>query len=228
MMDGKTGLTPYLGLWMFGLAFGLIEAAVVMYLRLISGVTGEDLFPVLQAMDETQKSVFSVERFREAATLILMLTPAFLFSNRNFERMLAYGIVFGTWDMSYYGFLWVFLGWPASLFSYDVLFLIPTLWVAPVFCPLLISVSLVVFGSAYFLSARRRVARNPSAPQWLIALLGGALVLLSFVNHADYYLAGGMPPRFSWLIFVSGYFLAALSGVHFLVQFVQQPKTRFF
>jgi hypothetical protein len=97
-----------------------------------------------------------------------------------------------------------------------------------VFCPALISVSLILFGSAYLWISRRRMARNPSALQWLIALLGGALVQLSFVDNADYYLAGGLPPKFSWLLFASGYFLAALAGVYFLVQFVQQPKTRFF
>lgn len=227
-MEGRAGLGRYLSLWLFGLAFGLIEAAVVIYLRQISGAVGQDPFPVLQALEETQQGAFQIERFREGATLILMLTPAFLFSNRIFERLLAFLIVFGLWDLSYYAFLRAFMGWPGTLFSYDVLFLIPTLWVAPVFCPILISASLIVFGSAYLLIARRRMSRNPNSLQWLIALLGGALVQLSFVNNADYYLAGGMPPRFSWLIFAAGYVLAALSGVYFLVQFMQQPKTRFF
>lgn len=227
-MEGRAGLGAYSSLWVFGLAFGLIEAAAVIYLRQAGGLGGKDLFPVMQAMNEAQQRLFSIERIREGATLVLMLAPAILFSNRTFERFLAYAIVFGVWDLSFYGFLWVLLGWPESLFTYDVLFLIPTLWVAPVFCPVLISAAMIVFGSAYLFIARRRMARNPSALQWLFALLGGALIQLSFVDNADYYLGGGVPPRFSWLLFASGYFVAALAGLYFLVQFVQQPKTRFF
>ena len=218
----------YLSLWVFSLAFGLIEAAVVIYLRHSIGVNGQDLFPLLQQNDEAVRWAFSIERVREVATLLVMLTPAILFSNRNFERFLAYVIVFGVWDLSYYAFLRIFLGWPETLFTYDVLFLVPTLWVAPVFCAVLISATLVVFGSAYLLIARRRAARNPSALQWLIVLLGGALVQLSFVDNAAYYLAGGVPPRFSWLSFASGYVLAAMAAGYFLVQFAQQPRTRFF
>lgn len=228
VMDGKPDLGSYLSLLVFGVAFGLIEAAVVRYLREIGGLGGSDIFPVLQSLGESHRKVLAIERLREGATLILMLTPAFLFSNGYFERLQAFAIVFGFWDLSYYGFLRGLSGWPESLFTFDVLFLIPTLWVSPVLCPLLISVSLVVFGSSYLLIARRRMARSPSMLQWLIALLGGVLVQLSFVNNADYYMSGGMPPRFSWLLFASGYFLAALAGLYFLVQFVQQPKTRFF
>jgi len=227
-MDGRAGLGPYLSLWLFGLAFGLVESAVVIYLRQAGGLGGGELFPVLQNMTEIQQRLFGIERIREGATLALMLAPAILFSDKLFERFLAFGIVFGVWDLAYYAFLYLLQNWPESLFTFDVLFLIPTLWVAPVLCPVLISASLIVFGSGYLLIARRRMARNPSALQWLIAVLGGALVQLSFVDNADYYLAGGMPPRFSWLLFASGYFLAALAGVYFLVQYVQQPKTRFF
>ena len=227
-METKAGLGGYLSLWVFGLTFGLIEAAVVVYLRQIGGYGPDQLFPVMQSLDPGLEHIFSIERLREGATLVLMAGPAYLFSNRLFERFLGYALVFGIWDLSYYGFLRVFAGWPPSLLSYDVLFLIPTLWVAPVLCPVLISVSLVVFTSAYLLIAQRRMERSPSVLQWLLALLGAALMQLSFVNNADYYLEGGMPPKFSWLIFAGGYGVAAAAALLFLIQFTQQPKTRFF
>ena len=227
-MESKAGYSAYLSLWVFGLSFGLTEAAVVVYLRQIGGQATGQLFPVLQHPLPAQELAFSIERLREGASLIVMAGPAFLFSGRIFERLLGYALVFGIWDLSYYGFLSLLADWPPSPFAYDVLFLIPTLWVAPVLCPILISSSLVVFVSAYLLIAQRRMARNPSLLQWLLALLGGALVQLSFINHADYYLNGGMPPRFSWLIFAAGYGLAALAAVLFLVQFTRQARTRFF
>ena len=227
-MESKAGLGAYLSLWVFGLAFGLMEAAVVVYLRHIGGFAPGQLFPLLQHLNPAQELAFFIERLREGASLIVMAGPAFLFSSRIFERLLGYALVFGIWDLSYYGFLWLLADWPPSLFTYDVLFLIPTLWVAPVLCPVLISFSLVVSVSAYLLIVRRRMPRNPSLLQSLLALLGGALVQLSFMDHADYYLNGGMPTRFSWLLFAGGYGLAALAAVLFLVQFTRQPRTRFF
>ena len=38
--------------------------------------------------------------------------------------------LFGVWDIFYYIWLKVFLHWPASLLTWDVLFLIPVPWVA--------------------------------------------------------------------------------------------------
>jgi hypothetical protein len=227
-MESKTGLGAYLNLWVFGLAFGLMEAAVVIYLRQIGGYAPGRVFPVLQNLNPHQELAFSIERLREGASLAVMVGPAFLFSNRSFERLLGFLLIFGVWDLSYYAWLRLLVDWPPSPLSYDVLFLIPTLWVAPVLCPILISVSLAAFVSAYFVIARRRMARNPSLLQWLLALLGGALVSLSFLNNAEYYLNGGMPPRFSWLIFAGGYGSAALAAVVFLAQFARQPRTRFF
>ena len=217
-----------MSLWVFGIAFGLIEASVAVYLRDILDIRSGQLFPLVQDPILVEHWAFRIEAYREAATLLLMLAPAYLFSKRSFERFLAYGIVFGLWDLAYYGFLWVYLDWPASLFVYDVLFLFPTLWVAPVVCPISIALLLVVFGTLYLLIGRRRLARSPSLSQALLAILGGALVIWSFVNNADYYMAGGLPPQFSWLVFGIGFFVAAISGGFFLGQFVQQSKTRFF
>ena len=32
--------------------------------------------------------------------------------------------IFGIWDISYYGALWLFEGWPSSVFDWDLLFLL--------------------------------------------------------------------------------------------------------
>jgi hypothetical protein len=227
-MGMRLGLGGYLNLWVFATAFGLMEAIVVVFLRQIAGTSGGNLFPVLQAPGPAQQLAFSLELLREAASLVVMLGPALLTSSRAFERLLAYALVFGVWDISYYVFLRVLIGWPDSLLTYDVLFLIPTLWVAPVICPVLISAALIASSTAYWLIAQRRAPRNPSVLQWLLAVLGGALVQLSFVDKADYYRAGGMPPNFSWLLFAGGFALAAVAAATFFVRFWNQPRTRFF
>ena len=226
-MEGRHVLGPYTGLWIFAVAFGLMEAVVVVYIREILDMQSGILFPFPQHPDLSRNWILQIEAYRELATLLAIVPPAYLFGNRLFERFLAFGIIFGLWDLSYYGFLWVILDWPPSLFTYDVLFLWPRMWVAPVICPVTISLSLVLFGTAYLLIARRRKPRNPGMVQMLMSIAGGGLVIWSFVIDADYYLAGGMPPRFSWIIFVSGFFIAAISGGYFLGQYIQQSKTRF-
>ena len=42
---------------------------------------------------------------------------------------------FGLWDILYYVWLWVMLGWPSSVLEFDVLFLIPLPWIGPVLAP---------------------------------------------------------------------------------------------
>jgi hypothetical protein len=220
-------IVAYFNLWLFGIAFGLIEAAVVVYLRTLFGQTGDSLFPLVAALQPQNAVVVRVELYRELATLVLMLVPAHFFARQAFTRFLGYLVVFGVWDLSYYVFLKAFLHWPPTLQTYDVLFMVPTVWVAPVVCPVLISIALIGFSTVYLYLIRIRMPRSPTALHWLLAILGGALVLYSFVNEADYYLQGGLPPRFSWAIFLVGFLLAAGSGFHFLIQYARQPKTRF-
>lgn len=226
-MSRTRPLVPVLNLLCFGIAFGLIEAAVVIYLRALFGMEGDSLFPLRSHQDERVRLIMEVELLREAATLVLMLAPAWLFDRRPFMRFLAYALIFGIWDLSYYAFLKLLLGWPASLFTYDVLFLLPTVWVAPVLCPVLISLALAGFaGVCFYLEAKDPVA-SPRTGHWLAGLAGGGLVLFSFMKEAAYYLEGGMPPRFPWLPFLAGFLLAATAAGHYLYRQVQPQRSRF-
>lgn len=208
-------------LWSFGIAFGLIEAAVVVYLRALLDHSGDSLFPLRRELTPAQTRAMGVELLREAATLVLMLAPAWLFHPRPFVRFLAYMLVFGVWDLAYYAFLQVFLGWPAGLLTYDILFLLPTVWVAPVLCPALIALTMVAFTSVWLHLAQTRPPLAPAWREWLLPLLGGALVLFSFMQHSGYYLEGGMPPRFGWPWFLAGYALAVAGGARFLLRFAR-------
>ena len=222
-MDATPRWSAVAWLWVFGVAFGLIEAAVVVYLRALLGQQGDALFPLATLLQPAQARAMGVELLREAATLALMLAPAMLFHPRPFLRFLAYVLVFGVWDLSYYAFLKVFLDWPASLFTYDLLFLLPTLWVAPVLAPVLIALALVAFGMAALWLAQRRAVREPTRLQLAVAALGGAVVLAAFMAEAEHYLAGGLPPRFSWPLYGLGYGLALAAGGHFLYHFARAP-----
>ncbi len=64
-------------------------------------------------------------------------------------------VTFGVWDIFYYAWLWVILGWPPSLPTLDILFLIPIAWVGPVWAPCLVSVGLIGASAAVALRVDR-------------------------------------------------------------------------
>ncbi len=225
-MDATPRWSVVAWLWVFGIAFGLIEAAVVVYLRALLGEEGDSLFPLLSALQPAQARAMGVELLREAATLALLLAPAMLFHPHPFLRFQAYMLVFGVWDLSYYAFLKAFLDWPASVFTYDLLFLLPTVWVAPVLAPVLIALALVACSTATLWLGQRRALRTPTRLQLGVAVLGGAILLVAFMSEAEHFLSGGLPPRFSWPLFALGYGLALAAGGHFLYHFSRDPLRR--
>ncbi|MGO8759615.1 MAG: hypothetical protein ACLQG3_15970 [Terracidiphilus sp.] len=120
---------------LFGVAFGFVEAAVVVYLRAAAGLWPG---PPEKALTIPAALIW-IECFREAAT-ILMLAAVALFAGQKIKgKFVAFLWTFAFWDFFYYIWLRVAIGWPTSLFDSDVLFLIPVPWTAQVWFPLLVS-----------------------------------------------------------------------------------------
>ena len=226
-MGREFGAGKYLSLWVFGIAFGYIEAAVVVYLRAVLETEDTGLFPLSTALGERSGWYLSVETYRELATLVLMLVPALLVSRAKSFRLLSCALIFAVWDLSYYFFLQLTLDWPRTLFTYDVLFLIPTVWVAPVLCPILISAAMAGFSTVLMYLGRHRSLRTVSPMHWLPLATGAILMLYAFMAEADYFLAGGLPPRFPWWPFGIGFALALLAVTHFTYSVARQDRTRF-
>jgi hypothetical protein len=132
------------------------------------------------------------------------------------DRLAWTAVAFGVWDLFYYAWLWVFIGWPHSPATWDVLFLIPVPWAGPVWAPVAVSGALVGFG----LAAAHQVpaGRMPRVGlrRGVGAIAGGLLVVGSFVANAPALLSGGLPGWFPWPVFVGGMVLgiwAALSSL---------------
>jgi len=200
------------GLILFGIAFGYVEAAVVVYLRAIHepvrelvhpGSSPAEVFPLL-TFDELrtaapeQAKLVRVEVVREAATLLMLAGTAAVAAERRIW-LPAFAIGFGVWDIFYYVFLRLLLGWPASLFTWDVLFLIPAPWAAPVLAPVIVSLSLVAAGMA---GLQRPVHLTPW--HWSGIGCGAGAILLSFLWDSANVLAGGFPHPFFWGLFAAG------------------------
>ena len=104
----------------------------------------------------------------------------------------------------------MFIGWPPSLLTWDVLFLIPVPWIGPVLAPVIVSLCLV--GGALWLLSRPALRLSRRA--WALGTLGCAIVLLSFMIDHNYVFEGADPPRFRWELFWAGIVLA-LSSLFF-------------
>jgi len=192
----------------FAVAMAYVESAVVVYLRAIYYPQGF-AFPLVPIPPD----MLAIEMGREVATLIMLAGVGVLAGKDGWGRLLAFCVVFGVWDIFYYIWLWVFLRWPPSLLTWDILFLIPVPWIGPVLAPVLVSVVLVVSG---VLLTRRRERGEPiafSAPLQMLCLAGAALVLASFMLDFQTVLRQEQPPPFRWGLFGSGVALAVVALV---------------
>jgi hypothetical protein len=136
----------------FGAAFGFVEAAVVVYLRaavgLLPGYGGtladvarlsSQIYQKSQIQSDLPQSLLTVEVWRESATLVMLISVALLSVKSFRERSAIFLWCFAIWDICYYLGLYLTVGWPPSLLSPDVLFLIPAPWLAQVWFPILVS-----------------------------------------------------------------------------------------
>ncbi len=216
---------PIAILLLFGLAFGYLEAAVVGYLRILHEPArrhfypvrpSADLFPLLtleqiRAAGTEQHKTLLVEIGREAATMLMLAAIALALACNARQWVAAFAMAFGFWDIAFYAGLKLTLGWPASLFTWDILFLIPVPWVGPVIAPVLVSVAMITAGSwcLWREAAGRPLQiglRNAAG-----VLLGALVIVLSFTLDYRNIMAGGMPHPFHWGVFGLGMGIGAVS-----------------
>ena len=163
----KLPLRTLLIISLFSVAMGFLESAVVVYLRDILYPGGFD-FP----LSPIPVDLAVTELLREVATLVMLVTIGILVSNR-FSTGFAWFIYsFAIWDIFYYVFLKLLLGWPESLFTWDVLFLIPTTWTGPVLSPVLVSLSMILLALVILLRVVDRGQLHRFAPYcWLVGVI---------------------------------------------------------
>ncbi len=214
---------PWRALIVFAVAMAFLESAVVVYLRLVYYPEGF-AFPLRLI----EPRIGAIEVGREAATIVMLWAVCWISSADRWGRFLSFCFMFGVWDILYYVWLWVFLRWPPSLLTWDVLFLIPVPWIGPVIAPCLVSVCLIAGSCALWRLRARGTTLRFSGWHWAIAVTGGVLVLASFMADFRVVLEGGHPPPFRWGIFGLGLGLAVLAaafGIHSLSRRAARPPT---
>ena len=218
-MNGRNRL---LWLIIFAVAMGLLEAAVVVYLR--------ELYYPENVLKIFPAKLFSIrdlvtELSREVATMVMLFSVGWLAERNFWRRFAAFMTVWGIWDITYYFWLKVFIGWPTSLIEFDILFLIPVAWIGPVLAPMMIALVMSVFGG--YVVWNEDV--EPKIDAWSVTLVaaGGLIDFLCFIwpslkiavrSGAEGF-RGFEPSSFAWIpfmigwvIFTVGVGMAALRG----------------
>jgi len=191
----------------FGIAFGYIEAAVVVYLRAIFHPEGFT-FPLDFAIDPFSKRMLLTEIGREVATIVLILTGAWLIGRNPQQRFAFFLTIFAIWDIFYYVWLKVLLDWPAQISDWDILFLIPTTWASPVLAPLLISLTLLLF--AIIILYRDFCVRPLKVTRldFSLFILASLIVVASFCIAGRHSSEHDFGSYFYWPLFAFGHILA--------------------
>lgn len=185
----------YIPLIVFAVAMGFLEAIVVVYIRELYYPEGFR-FP-LKALPGW---LIGVEWVREITTLLMLGAVAWIAGKIFLRRLSVFLFLFGIWDMVYYVALKIFLDWPETLLTWDILFLIPITWVGPVLAPVLCSAVMIVMALTFdFLHFEKKMDRIK--PVELTLLFAGAtFIYYTFtVDFGMIILRGGFLSKFAAL-----------------------------
>jgi hypothetical protein len=147
---------------------------------------------------------------------------------------------FGVWDIFYYIALKIMIGWPASLLTWDLLFLIPWSWLGPVLAPVINSLTMIFMA---VLIVRRDESASPVKPRpinMILILSGAAIILYTYlIDHLRLIIYSGViasgkspdasdqfikmltnfvPDRYNWLLFAAGEVIIIATTLKILIQ----------
>lgn len=196
----------------FSIAMGFLEAAVVIYLRELYYPNGF-VFPLVLMSDTNAL----VELLREAATIIMLLGLGMLAGRTYNERFAFFISSFAIWDIFYYVFLKLFLGWPDSFLTWDILFLIPVPWIGPVIDPIIISLTMILLAACLVYRDQQSTSIRIDKKEWSLLITGSLVVIGSWTwEYLQYSFAAidpmdamdalntFVPQTYSWMIFWIG------------------------
>ncbi len=181
----------------YAAAFAFVESSVVVYLRAIYYPEGFS-FPLKVIVSQH----LVAEVCREAATLVMLASVGIIAGRNKWQRFGYFCIAFGVWDIFYYVWLKIILGWPVSLTEWDILFLIPLPWIGPVIAALSVAFLMVLCGADIVVRTSLQKSFRPSLLSWSLSIIASALILYSFTSDSEAALYGKMPLpyHYEWLV----------------------------
>lgn len=224
----------------FAIAMGLFESAVVIYLREIMYPDGFK-FPLAPV----KPHLLLTEILREVSTLTMLICIGLLAAKTFSQRFAWFVYSFAIWDIFYYVFLWLLLGWPESLMTWDVLFLIPATWTGPVITPLLITLLMILLSAAILVNGGKEKNTKILPVEWTGLTAGSIIVVVAFVtDYMQHMLASFsfgellkindprlveaaqeyIPERFPWLLFIMGFLVILSAIIHYILRLNKQRR----
>jgi len=219
----------------FAIAMGFLEAIVVIYLREIYYPEGF-AFPLRLLPPQ----MLTIEWIREIATLVMLAGVGIIAGRNNLQRLFYSLFAFGIWDIIYYVALKLLAGWPESLITWDLLFLIPVSWLGPVLAPVINSVTMIVMAMLIIVRQEKGYVIRVRLVDWILIFGGGCIILYTYL--ADYMrliidsgalssahtqasgdqliamISSYKPDRYRWLLFIVGELLIVAATAKILLQ----------
>jgi hypothetical protein len=225
---------------LFAIAMGFLEAVVVVYLRELYYPNGFS-FP-LQTMPA---GIITLELVREICTMVMLVTIA-LIAGKNKPRKFAWFIYcFAVWDIFYYVGLKMFLNWPPSLMTWDLLFLVPVAWVGPVLAPVICSLTMILLAACILVLQEKGYRVRIKIAEWGFIIGGAVIIFIAFIwDHSliiikegflgEYFnlldnprfirvMAQYKPGYFIWPLFILGEMII-LSGISLMTIRITRKK----
>ncbi len=180
----------------FAIAFGFLEAIVVVYLRELY-YPGGFSFP----MKLIPHKIYIVEIIREFTTIIMLVSAGMLAGKTRMQKFAYFLIAFAVWDIFYYVALKLFLDWPQSLLTWDILFLIPVPWLGPVLSPVLCSTGMIFYALIILYFEENGIKVKLNFRELVLTVTGIILILATYVwDYASMIIRGGFIRNFTGLM----------------------------
>ncbi|MDD5570852.1 MAG: hypothetical protein PHD97_06805 [Bacteroidales bacterium] len=235
-----TKKTIHILIWVtvFAVAMALLETAVVVYLRKIYYPGGFN-FP----LRIIEKDIMMVELSREFATIIMLISIGILAGRTKSEKFAYFLFSFAIWDIFYYVFLKIFINWPESLLTWDILFLIPTVWVGPVIVPCINSLTMIILAISIIYFTDKKIKTKFGLIVWTLLIAGSLIILFVYVQDYTTYMTSHfkfsqllkqekeneiievaskyIPLKFNWFLF----FIGIAMHISAILIYIKSPKS---
>jgi len=195
----------------FSIAMGFLEAATVVYLRTLYYPEGF-CFPLkIIPID-----IFLVEIGREMSTIVMLAFIGSIAGKTLLEKFCYFLYSFGIWDIFYYVWLKLISNWPPSPMTWDLLFLVPVPWVAPVLAPLIVALTMTIVAAVIIFLQERGVYFKISKLDLALGAIAALLIFVSFMLDFPRMAAQQSPVKYHWEPLISGEFIGLFVALQIL------------
>lgn len=228
-----SALRTFVLLGIFSVAMGFLEGIVVVYLRQINFPQGFN-FPVTPL----PLNIFHIELLREVATITMLITVGIIAGKNSLHKFACFLYCFAIWDIFYYAGLKLFLDWPPSFLTWDVLFLIPIAWISPVLAPIICSLTMILLAGSIIYLNERGYKVKIKLIEWGLIIIGALIIFITFIwdssrliiqegllssfwtladnEHFNKIISQYKPTYFNWYLFALGEVLILFALVQIL------------